>query len=44
MSWAMKLVFACGKESIEVTNVFSHFKWLWLDMPKVIQNNKLEWT
>ena len=36
--------FACGKESIEVNNLFNHFMWVWLDVPKVIQNNKLEWN
>ena len=36
--------FACGKESKEVTNLFNHLKWVWLEVPKVIQNNRLEWT
>ena len=33
--------FACGKKSIEVTNLSNHFKWMCSDIPKVIQNNKL---
>ena len=36
--------FACGKESKEVTNLFNYLKWVWLEVPKVIQNNRLEWT
>ena len=39
-----RLFFAYGKESIEVTNLFNHFKWVWSDVPNLIQNNKLEWT
>ena len=34
--------FACGKKSIEVTNLFNHFKWMCSDVPKVIQNDKLD--
>ena len=33
--------FACSQGSIEVTNVFNNFKWVWSGMPKVIQNNEL---
>ena len=39
----MKLgFFACSKESIEVTNLINHFKWVWSNIPKVVQNNNLE--
>ena len=41
MSWVMKLVFVCGKEGIKVTHFFNHFKWMWSDVSKVIQNSKL---
>ena len=40
----------CGKGSMDITNLFSHFKWVWSDMVsrviKMVQNNKLErtWT
>ena len=34
--------FACGKKSIEVTNLFNHFKWMCSDAPKVIQNHMLD--
>ena len=34
--------FVCDKKSIEVTNLFNHFKWMCSDVPKVIQNNKLD--
>ena len=40
----MKLAFACGKDPIEVTNLFNNFQWVWSNMPKVSQINKLEWT
>ena len=30
-----------GRGSIEITNLLHHFNWVWLRMPKVIQNNKL---
>ena len=33
--------FACGKKLIEVANLFYHFKWVYSDVSKVIQNNKL---
>ena len=44
MSWAMKLVFASGKDSIEVTNLFNHFKCVWSDVYKMIHNKNLEWN
>ena len=34
--------FACGEEAIEVTHLFNHFRWMWSDVSKVIQNNKLD--
>ena len=34
--------FACGDEAIEVTHLFNHFRWIWSDMPKVMQYNKLD--
>ena len=42
MSWVMKLIFASGKEPIGVTHLFNNFKWMWSDVSKVIQNNKLD--
>ena len=32
--------FDCRYGSIEVTNYFNHFKWIWLGIPKVIENNE----
>ena len=40
----MKLAFACGKDPIEVTKLFNNFQWVWWNMSKVSQINKLEWT
>ena len=34
--------FPYGIESIEVTNFCNHFRWMWSDVPKVIQNKKLD--
>ena len=34
--------FACGEEATEVTHLFNHFRWMWSDVPKVIQSNKLD--
>ena len=34
--------FACGDEAIEVTHLFNHFRWIWSDMPKVMQYNKFD--
>ena len=31
--------FACGWRSIKTTNLFNHFKWVWLAVPKAIQHN-----
>ena len=39
-----QLEYALGKESIKVTNLFGHFKWVFSDVPKINQSNKLEWT
>ena len=27
---------------MEVTHLFNHFRWMWLNVPKVIQNSKLD--
>ena len=32
---------ACGYGSIEVANLFNHFKWVWPNMSKVIGNTEL---
>ena len=37
MSWAIKLVFTCVEGSKEVANSFSHFKWVWSGMLKVME-------
>ena len=33
--------FECDKGSVEVTNLFNNFKWLWSNRPKVIQTTSL---
>ena len=33
--------FPYSRESIEVTNLCNHFRWMWSDTPKVIQNKTL---
>ena len=38
----MKLVFAYGKESTKVTNLFNHFQSLWSEISEVMRKNKLE--
>ena len=38
----MKYFVVCGGEAIEVTHLFNHFRWMWSDVSKVIQNNKLD--
>ena len=37
----MRLVFARGWGSIEVTNLSDYSKWVWSGMPKVIENDEL---
>ena len=34
--------FTCGEEAIEVTHLFNHFRGMWSNVPKVIQNSKLD--
>ena len=31
-----------GEEAIEVTHLFNHFRGMWSNVPKVIQNSKLD--
>ena len=38
----MKYFVVCGGETIEVTHLFNHVRWMWSDVSKVIQNNKLD--
>ena len=38
---AVMLWMLVGYGSKEITNLFNHFKWVWLGMTKVIENNDL---
>ena len=42
VKWVMNLVFCMWSEISKVTNLFNHFKQMCSDVPKVIQNNKLD--